>query len=92
MNSLTYFPISITRTHPLLFPLSAPAKRGNLLKYNASTPFFATAEKGSRPVPIAIGSYRELSGGEMSTCNQRRRLTAQQFKYINKLNSKFNIS
>jgi len=87
MNSLTYFPISITRTHPLLFPLSAPAKRGNLLKYNASTPFFATAEKGSRP-----DSYRELSGGGMSTCNQRRRLTAQQFKYINNLNSKFNIS
>ena len=46
MNSLPYFPLSITRTHPLLFPLSAHAKRGNLLKYNAFTPFFATAEKG----------------------------------------------
>ena len=58
MNSLPYFPLSITRTHPLLFPLSAHVKRGNLLKYNAFTPFFATAEKGSRP-----DSYRELSGG-----------------------------
>ena len=62
MNSLPYFPLSISRTHPLLFPLSAHAKRGNLLKYNASTPFFATAEKGE---------------GGMSTCSQRRWLTVQ---------------
>ena len=75
MNSLPYFPLSISRTHPLLFSLSAHAKRGNLLKYNAFTPFFATAEKGVRP-----DSYRELSGGGMSTCSQRRWLTAQRVR------------
>jgi len=32
-----------------VFPLSAYAKRGNLLNYNVSSPpFFATAEKGVR--------------------------------------------
>ena len=52
MNSLLYFPLSITRTHPLLFPLSAHAKGGNLLKYNAPTPLGARSLTECNPLNI----------------------------------------
>jgi len=45
MNSLPYFPLSITRTHPLASP-SLLTQRGGGFCNSIVTPFFATAEKG----------------------------------------------
>jgi len=61
------FPLSITRTHPLLFP-SLLTQRGELIEIQCLHPFFATAEKGS-------DSYREgdeyMQPEKMVNCTTR---------------------